>query len=98
MMRRSAGFAARSRWRWLSTEVACDGSAASEAPAAWPLAARAQQAGKLPTIGFLVPNTRAAASEWTDAFVRRLSELGWIEGRTVAIEYRWVEGHAERFA
>jgi len=40
--------------------------------AAWPLAARAQQAGKLPTIGFLVPNTRAAASEWTDAFVQRL--------------------------
>ena len=66
--------------------------------AAWPLAARAQQAGKLPTIGFLVPNTRAAASEWTDAFVQRLRELGWIEGRTVAIEYRWVEGHAERFA
>jgi putative ABC transport system substrate-binding protein len=66
--------------------------------AAWPFAARAQQAGKLPTIGFLVPNTRAAANEWTDAFVRRLSELGWIEGRTVAIEYRWVEGHAERFA
>src|SRR5215467_15686228 len=45
--------------------------------AAWPLAARAQQAGKLPTIGFLVPNTRAAASEWTDAFVQRLRELGW---------------------
>src|SRR6516225_10046962 len=64
---------------------------------AWPLAARAQQAGKLPTIGFLVPNTRSAASEWTDAFVQRLRELGWIEGRTVAIEYRWVEGHAERF-
>ena len=68
------------------------------AAAAWPLAVRAQQAGKLPTIGFLVPNTRAAASEWTDAFVQRLRELGWIEGRTVAIEYRWVEGHAERFA
>src|SRR5215831_841932 len=74
--------------------IALLGSAA----AAWPLAARAQRARKLPTIGFLVPNTRAAASEWTDAFVRRLSELGWIEGRTVAIEYRWVEGHAERFA
>jgi putative ABC transport system substrate-binding protein len=68
------------------------------AAAAGPLAAHAQQAGKLPTIGFLVPNTRAAASEWTDAFVQRLRELGWIEGRTVAIEYRWVEGHAERFA
>src|SRR6516164_6139996 len=66
--------------------------------AAWPLAARAQQAGKLPTIGFLVPNTRAAASEWTDAFVQRLGELGWIEGRTVTIEYRWAEGRPERFA
>ena len=62
------------------------------AAAAWPLAARAQQAGKLPTIGFLVPNTRAAASEWTDAFVQRLRELGWIEGRTVAIEYHRAHG------
>jgi putative ABC transport system substrate-binding protein len=66
--------------------------------AAWPLTARAQQASRLPTIGFLVPNTRAAASEWTDAFAQRLRELGWIEGRTVAIEYRWVEGRADRFA
>jgi putative ABC transport system substrate-binding protein len=66
--------------------------------AAWPLAARAQLAGKLPTIGFLVPNTRSTASEWIDAFVQRLRELGWIEGRTVAIEYRWVEGQTERFA
>jgi putative tryptophan/tyrosine transport system substrate-binding protein len=64
----------------------------------WPLAARAQQAGKLPTIGFLVPNTRLAASEWIDAFVVRLRELGWIEGRTIAIEYRWLEGDTERFA
>jgi putative ABC transport system substrate-binding protein len=68
------------------------------AAAAWPLAARAQQLGKLPTVGFLVPNTRSAASEWIDAFVLRLRELGWIEGRTIAIEYRWVEGHTERFA
>ena len=59
--------------------------------AAWPLAAPAQQAGKLPTVGFLVPNTRSAAAEWVDAFLVRLRELGWIEGRTVAIEYRWVE-------
>src|SRR5262249_48177276 len=66
--------------------------------AAWPLAARAQQGGKLPTIGFLVPSTRSAASEWIDAFVLRLHELGWIEGRTIVIEYRWVEGRPERFA
>ena len=64
--------------------------------AAWPLAARA--AGKLPTIGFLGQSTRSAASEWVAAFIQRLRELGWIEGRTIAIEYRWAEGRAERFA
>ena len=68
------------------------------AAAAWPLAARAQQAGKLPTIGFLGSVTAAAESQWTAAFVQRLRELGWIEGRTVAIEYRWAEGRTERFA
>jgi putative ABC transport system substrate-binding protein len=66
--------------------------------AAWPLAARAQQAGKLPTIGLLGATTPAAQSQLTAAFVQRLRELGWIEGRTVAIEYRWAEGHSERFA
>jgi ABC transporter substrate binding protein len=66
--------------------------------AAWPLAARAQQPAKLPTIGFLGQSTRSAASEWTAAFVQRLRELGRIEGRTVAIEYRWAEGREERFA
>jgi putative tryptophan/tyrosine transport system substrate-binding protein len=64
---------------------------------AWPLAARAQQVGKLPTIGFLGPNTRSTASEWVASFVQQLRELGWIEGRTVAIEYRWVEGREERY-
>src|SRR5262245_38102061 len=68
------------------------------AAAAWPLAARAQQPGKLPTIGFLGPQTHAAQSLWTAAFVQRLRELGWIEGRNVAIEYRWAEGRSERFA
>jgi ABC-type uncharacterized transport system substrate-binding protein len=66
--------------------------------AAWPLAARAQQAGKLPTIGLLNATTPAAQSQLTAAFVQRLRELGWIEGRTVAIEYRWAEGRSERFA
>jgi putative ABC transport system substrate-binding protein len=66
--------------------------------AAWPVAARAQQAGKLPTIGFLGQNTRSAGSEWTAAFVQRLRELGWTDGRTIAIEYRWGEGREERFA
>ena len=66
--------------------------------AAWPLAAQAQQPAKLPTIGFLGASSASAQSEWTAALVRRLSELGWIEGRTVAIEYRWAEGRNERFA
>ena len=64
---------------------------------AWPVAARAQQSGKLPTIGFL--GTDATSwSPWTAAFVERLRELGWIEGRTIAIEYRWSEGRPERNA
>src|SRR2546421_12948889 len=67
------------------------------AAAAWPLAARAQQAGKLPTIGLLGATTPAAQSQLTAAFVQRLRELGWIEGRTVTIEYRWAEGRSERF-
>jgi len=68
------------------------------AAAAWPLAALAQQAGKLPTIGFLGTATASAWSNYTPAFVQRLRELGWIEGRTVAIEYRWAEGRNDRFA
>ena len=67
------------------------------AAVAWPLAARAQQPGRLPTIGFLGASTSSNWSHWTAAFVQRLRELGWIEGRTVAIEYRWAEGRSERF-
>src|SRR6516164_2689653 len=66
--------------------------------AAWPLAARAQRLAKLQTIGFLGESTPVAQSERTAAFVQRLRELGWTEGRTVAIEYRWAEGRSERFA
>jgi ABC-type uncharacterized transport system substrate-binding protein len=65
--------------------------------AAWPVAARAQQAA-MPVIGFLGANTPSAQSQWTAAFVQRLRELGWIEGRNIAIEYRWAEGRTERFA
>jgi putative tryptophan/tyrosine transport system substrate-binding protein len=65
------------------------------AAAAWPLAARAQQAGKLPTVGFAGSNA-SAWSQWTAAFAARMHELGWIEGRTLAIEYRWSEGRPER--
>ena len=68
------------------------------AAAAWPLAARAQQPGKLPTIGFLGASTPAGQSQRTAAFVQRLNELGWSEGRTVAIDYGWAEGRAERAA
>jgi putative ABC transport system substrate-binding protein len=64
---------------------------------AWPLTARAQQPAKLPTIGFLGATTPSAQSQWTAAFVQRLRELGWIEGRTVAIEVRWAEGRTERY-
>ena len=65
--------------------------------AAWPVTARAQQPGKLPTIGFLGATAPTALLQWSTAFVQRLRELGWIEGRSVAIEYRWAEGRAERF-
>jgi putative tryptophan/tyrosine transport system substrate-binding protein len=66
--------------------------------AAWPRVARAQQPKKLPTIGFLGTSTPSAWSQWTTAFVQRLRELGWVEGSTVAIEYRWAEGRPERYA
>src|SRR6516165_7479444 len=64
---------------------------------AWPLAAHAQQAAKLPTIGFLGANNASFAMASIDAFVQRLRELGWIENRTVAIEYRWAVGRDARF-
>jgi putative ABC transport system substrate-binding protein len=66
------------------------------AAATWPLAAGAQEA-KLPTVGFLGASSPSAWSKWTAAFVKRLRELGWTEGRTVAIEYRWAEGRSERY-
>jgi putative ABC transport system substrate-binding protein len=72
---------------------------AAVAPALlWPLAARGQQPGKLPTIGFLGALAPEREQQNTAAFLRRLGELGWIEGRNVAIEYRWAEGSAERTA
>jgi putative tryptophan/tyrosine transport system substrate-binding protein len=65
--------------------------------AAWPLATHAQEARRLPTIGFLGADVSSFAP-WTAAFMGRLRELGWIEGRTIAIEYRWSEGRTERYA
>jgi putative ABC transport system substrate-binding protein len=66
--------------------------------AAWPLAARAQQPGKRPVVGFLGDSTPLAESERAAAFARRLHDLGWIEGRTIAIEYRWADGRSDRLA
>jgi putative tryptophan/tyrosine transport system substrate-binding protein len=68
------------------------------AAAAWPLAARAQQPGKLPIVGSLGSATPATQGQWAAAFVQRLRELGWIEGRTIAVEYRWAEGRDQRAA
>jgi putative ABC transport system substrate-binding protein len=66
--------------------------------AAWPLAARAQQITKLPTIGFMGPATSSINAQWVNAFVERLHAHDWTEGRTVSIEYRWAEGSYERAA
>jgi putative ABC transport system substrate-binding protein len=68
------------------------------AAAAWPLAAHAQQAGKLPTVGFLGQSTPLGESERAAAFAQRLRELGWVEGRTITIEYRWAEGRNDYLA
>jgi putative tryptophan/tyrosine transport system substrate-binding protein len=68
------------------------------ATVAWPLAARAQQPAKLPTVGFLGAASASAWRPWTAAFVQRLRELGWIEGRNLRVEYRWAEGSSERAA
>ena len=70
--------------------------AALSSAAAMPVAARAQQTVKRSTIGLLGSGTAAAQSEWTAALLKRLRELGWIEGDNVAIEYRWAEGRTER--
>ena len=64
------------------------------AVAAWPLAARVS---RLPTIGFLGGDA-LVWSPWTAIFSQRLRELGWIEGRTIAIEYRWSQGRPDRAA
>jgi putative ABC transport system substrate-binding protein len=68
------------------------------AAATWPLAARAQRSRKPPIIGFLGAATPSAWAPYTAAFVGRLRELNWIEGGTVAIDYRWAEGRPDRYA
>src|SRR5262249_45949412 len=68
----------------------------SSAAVAWPFATRAQRL-PMPVIGLLGSGPAPAQSEWTAAFVERLRELGWSEGRNIIIDYRWGEGQAERF-
>jgi putative ABC transport system substrate-binding protein len=63
--------------------------------AAWPLAARGQQPGRLPTIGYMGQGTQAAEAKRVAAFTGRLRELSWMEGRTVIIDYRWTEGRSD---
>ena len=63
----------------------------------WSLEARAQQA-QMPVIGFLGASTPSNWAAWTAAFVQGLRELGWIESRTIKIEYRWAEGQNQRYA
>ena len=58
---------------------------------AWPLVVRAQQPAKLPTIGILIPGSHAGYDQRVSASVQRLQELGWIDGRTITIDYRWAE-------
>jgi len=65
--------------------------------AALPAAAAAEPARKLPTIGFLGAATPAVAQDWVAAFTKRLAELGWVDGRTVTIDYRWAESRPERY-
>jgi putative tryptophan/tyrosine transport system substrate-binding protein len=63
----------------------------------WPAAALGQK--KVPTIGFLGGGTATSAwSSWASAFAKRMAELGWIEHRTITIEYRWGEGRSDRYA
>jgi putative ABC transport system substrate-binding protein len=68
------------------------------AAAAWPMAARAQQPERMPRVGFLGTGAALGWQPWIATFVQRLRDLGWSEGHTVAIEYRWGEGRRERFA
>ena len=72
-------------------------NAVAGAATIWPLSAGAQQTGKLPIVGFLGASASGFAP-WAAAFVAGMRELGWVEGRTVTIEYRWSEGRPERYA
>jgi putative ABC transport system substrate-binding protein len=66
------------------------------AAAAWPLAARAQQVGKTPQIGYLGVSSPSLEPHYVEAFRQKLRELGHVEGKNIAIEYRWAEGQDDR--
>jgi putative ABC transport system substrate-binding protein len=66
--------------------------------AVWPVTAHAQQPSKVPTVGFLASGTAASHGRWVATFAQRLSELGWVESRTITINARWAEGRSERAA
>src|SRR5215471_10526192 len=68
----------------------------SGAAAAWPLTARAQQSHTVPRIGVLLLGTPASFAGRTQAFVEGLRELGYVEGRTVAIEWKWGQDRVDR--
>jgi len=59
-------------------------------------AAESQQAGRTYRIGYLSTPTRESVERGVEAFLRKLAELGWVDGRNVVIEYRWAEGNVER--
>jgi putative tryptophan/tyrosine transport system substrate-binding protein len=66
------------------------------AAVAWPFAARAEQAGKLPIIGMVGPTTAEHFRPFREQVVQRLGELGWIEGRNIVVEFRSAEGGIDR--
>jgi len=70
----------------------------ASAGANWPLSAIARNQGNLPVIGYMGAGTPSSWRQWTEAFLQRLGELGWVDGRNIAIEYRWAEGDIERYA
>src|SRR5262249_56140818 len=65
---------------------------------AWPPLARAQPTSKRPIVGFLGAATEEGWKPWIAAFIQRMNELGWVDGRTLTIEYRWAEGRSTRYA
>lgn len=62
-----------------------------------PITAHAQRPGKIPIVGFIIPGTEQSHGKWVAAFTARLAELGWVDGRTVVLAYRWAAGHPERY-